>query len=248
MNEHVLQSAHSAADRVMLISASLLSIVCIAVGAAYGDLLVSLMVGVPAAVVPLLIHRLAPGALVTRLACASAFMVLAALLIQLTGGLIEAHSAQTRSDSEAAVQQAAWLLIGGIVVVCCLLCLLTSQLMKAVLRPLEKIIGVARAIAQGNLTLRIDEAPMVVQPNPFAEGETVVVPRTTADIQNAPGTGLAEVKGSANLSEVVAGLNAHVLDSDAPVFVSDMPVRFSDEGHRVAVDQQTLREKRLSLS
>ena len=64
------------------------------------------------------------------------------------------------------------------------------------------------AIAQGNLTLRIDEAPMVVQPNPFAEGQTVVVPRTTTDIQNAPGTGLAEVKGSANLSEVVAGLNA----------------------------------------
>ncbi len=64
------------------------------------------------------------------------------------------------------------------------------------------------AIAQGNLTLRIDETPMVVQPNPFAEGETVVVPRTSADIQTAPGTGLAEVKGSANLSEVVAGLNA----------------------------------------
>jgi len=64
------------------------------------------------------------------------------------------------------------------------------------------------AIAQGNLTLRIDEAPMVVQPNPFAEGETVVVPRTTTEITNAPGTGLAEVKGSANLSEVVAGLNA----------------------------------------
>lgn len=35
--------------------------------------------------------------------------------------------------------------------VCCLLCLLTSQLMKAVLRPLEKVIGVARAIAKGNL-------------------------------------------------------------------------------------------------
>jgi flagellar P-ring protein precursor FlgI len=64
------------------------------------------------------------------------------------------------------------------------------------------------AIAQGNLTLRIDETPMVVQPNPFAEGQTVVVPRTSADIQNAPGTGLAEIRGSANLSEVVAGLNA----------------------------------------
>ncbi|MEO8240694.1 MAG: flagellar basal body P-ring protein FlgI [bacterium] len=64
------------------------------------------------------------------------------------------------------------------------------------------------AIAQGNLTLRIDEAPMVVQPNPFAEGETLVVPRSTVDIQNAPGTGLAEIKGSTNLSQVVAGLNA----------------------------------------
>jgi flagellar P-ring protein precursor FlgI len=64
------------------------------------------------------------------------------------------------------------------------------------------------AIAQGNLTLRIDETPQVVQPNPFAEGETVVVPRSETSIENAPGTGLAVVRGGANLSEVVAGLNA----------------------------------------
>ena len=64
------------------------------------------------------------------------------------------------------------------------------------------------AVAQGNLTLRIDEAPMVVQPNPFAEGETIVVPRSAVDIQNEPGTGLAEVSGGTNLSEVMAGLNA----------------------------------------
>ncbi len=64
------------------------------------------------------------------------------------------------------------------------------------------------AIAQGNLTLRVDELPVVVQPNPFAEGQTIVVPNTKADIQNAPGTGLAEVQGGASLSEVVAGLNA----------------------------------------
>jgi flagellar P-ring protein precursor FlgI len=64
------------------------------------------------------------------------------------------------------------------------------------------------AVAQGNLTLRIDETPMVVQPNPFAEGETIVVPRSSVDVQNAPGTGLAEVSGGTNLSEVVAGLNA----------------------------------------
>lgn len=64
------------------------------------------------------------------------------------------------------------------------------------------------AVAQGNLTLRIEESPVVVQPNPFAEGETVVVPRTNANIDQEPGTGLAEVSGGTSLSELVAGLNA----------------------------------------
>lgn len=64
------------------------------------------------------------------------------------------------------------------------------------------------AVAQGNLTLRVEEAPMVVQPNPFAEGETVIVPRSSAEIQTEPGTGLAEVRGGTSLSELVAGLNA----------------------------------------
>ena len=64
------------------------------------------------------------------------------------------------------------------------------------------------AIAQGNLTLKVEEAPVVVQPNPFSEGETIVVPRSTAEIQQEQGKGLAEVRGGANLTEVVAGLNA----------------------------------------
>lgn len=64
------------------------------------------------------------------------------------------------------------------------------------------------AVAQGNLTLRIDEAPVVVQPNPFAAGETIVVPRSTVGIETAPGTGLAEISGGTSLAEVVAGLNA----------------------------------------
>ena len=63
------------------------------------------------------------------------------------------------------------------------------------------------AVAQGNLTLRVEESPMVVQPNPFAEGETVVVPRTAASVSK-DGTGLAEISGGTSLSEVVAGLNA----------------------------------------
>lgn len=64
------------------------------------------------------------------------------------------------------------------------------------------------AVSQGNLTLRIDEAPIVVQPNPFAPGETVVVPRSNADIIDEPGIGLAEIRGGTSLSEVIAGLNA----------------------------------------
>ena len=63
------------------------------------------------------------------------------------------------------------------------------------------------AVAQGNLTLRIEESPMVVQPNPFSEGETVVVPRSRVDIGKG-GSGLAEVTGGTSLAEVVAGLNA----------------------------------------
>jgi flagellar P-ring protein precursor FlgI len=64
------------------------------------------------------------------------------------------------------------------------------------------------AVSQGNLTLRVQEAPIAVQPNPFAEGETVVVPRTEASIQEEPGIGMAEISDGASLSEVVAGLNA----------------------------------------
>jgi flagellar P-ring protein precursor FlgI len=49
---------------------------------------------------------------------------------------------------------------------------------------------------------------MVAQPNPFAEGETLVVPRTTAEIDEEEGIGLAEVPPGTSLSEVIAGLNA----------------------------------------
>lgn len=64
------------------------------------------------------------------------------------------------------------------------------------------------AVSQGNLTLRIQEAPIAVQPNPFAEGETVVVPRSRAELEEEDGPQLAEVEGGTSLSEVVSGLNA----------------------------------------
>ena len=64
------------------------------------------------------------------------------------------------------------------------------------------------AVSQGNLTLRIEEAPVAVQPNPFSPGQTVVLPRTEAELQEEPGIALAEVPTSTSLSDVVEGLNA----------------------------------------
>lgn len=64
------------------------------------------------------------------------------------------------------------------------------------------------AVSQNNLTLRVEEAPLAVQPNPFSQGETVIVPRTGVAMQEEPGPGLALVDGGTNLSDVIAGLNA----------------------------------------
>lgn len=64
------------------------------------------------------------------------------------------------------------------------------------------------AVSQGNLTIRINEQPVASQPNPFSQGETVVVPRTDVELEEEEGIGLAEIPGGTSLSEVVAGLNA----------------------------------------
>ena len=64
------------------------------------------------------------------------------------------------------------------------------------------------AVSQGSLTLRVEETPIAVQPNPFADGDTVVVRGTTTEIEQDPGIKLAELPESASLSDVVAGLNA----------------------------------------
>jgi flagellar P-ring protein FlgI len=64
------------------------------------------------------------------------------------------------------------------------------------------------AISQGNLTIRVTETPQVSQPEPFSEtGDTVVVPRTTIDIDEQ-GRQIGILQGSASLRDVVEGLNA----------------------------------------
>jgi flagellar P-ring protein precursor FlgI len=64
------------------------------------------------------------------------------------------------------------------------------------------------AVSQRNLVLMIQEAPLAVQSNPSADGETVFVPGTDVAIEEEPGIRLAEVSQGASLSEEIAGLNA----------------------------------------
>jgi flagellar P-ring protein precursor FlgI len=64
------------------------------------------------------------------------------------------------------------------------------------------------AVSQGNLTVRITETPQVSQPNPFADGRTVVVPRTDVEVDTQAGNRVAVLGEGATLAELVQGLNA----------------------------------------
>ena len=62
------------------------------------------------------------------------------------------------------------------------------------------------AISHGKLTIRIDEAPRVVQPAPFSQGQTAQEESSTISIEEQGG-GLIAMPGAASLSDVVAALN-----------------------------------------
>src|SRR5690606_29791621 len=61
------------------------------------------------------------------------------------------------------------------------------------------------AISHGTLTVRITEAPRVVQPEPFSRGETAIEPNTAIDA-NQPDARVAMLDGS-DLETLVSGLN-----------------------------------------
>ncbi len=65
------------------------------------------------------------------------------------------------------------------------------------------------AIAHGNINVIIRTETEVSQPEPFSEGgETEVVENSEIEVTEEKGKGLAVVKKSVNLKEVVSGLNA----------------------------------------
>ena len=61
------------------------------------------------------------------------------------------------------------------------------------------------AVTHGNLTVRITEAPIAVQPEPFSFGETVVLPDTNIELEEP--SGQLAIVGGANLQVLVRGLN-----------------------------------------
>ena len=64
------------------------------------------------------------------------------------------------------------------------------------------------AIAQGNLTVTVAETPEVVQPLPFANGQTAIEPRTDILVDDASDNKLAVLPESVTLQQLVDGLNA----------------------------------------
>lgn len=63
------------------------------------------------------------------------------------------------------------------------------------------------AIAQGNLTVRISEAPQVSQPAPFSGGRTTVVPRTDVQVDEGQEQRVVMMESGVSLQDLVNGLN-----------------------------------------
>jgi flagellar P-ring protein FlgI len=65
------------------------------------------------------------------------------------------------------------------------------------------------AIAQGNLTIKVTETPLVSQPTPLSQGGTTqVVPRTQIQVDDGKGNKMAVLSDGVSLQKLVDGLNA----------------------------------------
>lgn len=90
-----------------------------------------------------------------------------------------------------------------------------DQLAKVVIDESSGIIVIGKdvkinrlAIAQGNLTIKISEIPMVSQPLPFSNGTTVTQNVTAIDVNEEVNNRLSVLDTGVNLQELVDGLNA----------------------------------------
>ena len=63
------------------------------------------------------------------------------------------------------------------------------------------------AVAHGNLSVTINATPVVSQPAPFSQGQTVASEKAEITIRQEPGS-LIQLPSSANLADVVKALSA----------------------------------------
>ncbi|KEG18322.1 flagellar basal body P-ring protein FlgI [Bartonella bacilliformis] len=81
----------------------------------------------------------------------------------------------------------------------------------------EKVRVSRVAISHGSLTVRVTEDPLVSQPNPFSEGNTVLVPRTNVDVAQLPSN--IGILNGVDLDNLVKGLNQIGVKSTAIIAV-----------------------------
>lgn len=64
------------------------------------------------------------------------------------------------------------------------------------------------AIAQGNISIKVSETTVVSQPNPFASGRSIALPRSTITVEQTGNGNVAILQANTALSDLVAGMNA----------------------------------------
>ncbi|WP_246386666.1 flagellar basal body P-ring protein FlgI [Gluconacetobacter sacchari] len=64
------------------------------------------------------------------------------------------------------------------------------------------------AIAQGNLTIQVTEAPVASQPGPFSNGTTAILPRTQITASTGSSNRLGILREGPTLASLVSGMNA----------------------------------------
>ena len=63
------------------------------------------------------------------------------------------------------------------------------------------------AIAQGNISIKVSETTVVSQPNPFANGRSISLPRSTITVEQTGDGNIAVLNPNTALSDLVTGLN-----------------------------------------
>jgi methyl-accepting chemotaxis protein len=89
--ETLLKPIRAQTDQIMIVTLGFLLVMSIGIGWFYSELVMALLVGVPAFIVPFLIWKTSPGSLLLRMTIATALVFNVAIHIQASHGLIEMH-------------------------------------------------------------------------------------------------------------------------------------------------------------